>query len=129
MKRNNSIRREKILETLRTTKMHPTAEWVYEQVKMDIPDLSLGTVYRNLKILAEEDRVRVIHSDEGKDHFDGFVEPHHHLICRKCGKVLDYHADENLDLLEQIQEETGFVADSEGIKITGLCENCLRSKS
>ena len=124
MKRNVSHRREKILEALRKTKMHPTAEWVYEQVKGTIPDLSLGTVYRNLRILGEEGLLRVIHSDEGKDHFDGDINPHHHLLCEECGRVFDYFSEANVNLIEDIEKNTGFIVKRDGLKLSGVCCEC-----
>lgn len=124
MKRNSSIRRQKILEAVQSAHSHPTAEWVYDRVKQEIQDLSLGTVYRNLKILAEEGLVRVIHSSDGKDHFDGQVEPHHHLICEQCGKIMDYHSPQRFRFLEAVEKKTGFTISSSGLRLTGLCKEC-----
>ncbi|MDX9754723.1 MAG: transcriptional repressor [bacterium] len=124
MKRNSSIRREKIAEALGRTRSHPTAEWIYDQVKQEIPDLSLGTVYRNLKILVEEGRARVIHAEDGKDHFDAHVEAHHHLICKQCGKVVDYYTSEETGLAQRIETDTGFLIDSDGLKLSGFCKDC-----
>ena len=84
-----SPKREAILQCLRSTTCHPSAEWVYSQLKPQIPDLSLATVYRNLARFRSEGAVQVIGSVNGEDRYDGNVVPHGHFICRACGAVLD----------------------------------------
>ena len=78
-----SRQREAIKEFLMSRKDHPTAEVVYEYVSKDFPNISLGTVYRNLSFLV----------DDGSVHFDGNVEPHYHFQCVECGSVIDLDFD------------------------------------
>ena len=84
-----SPKREAILQCLRSTKCHPSAEWVYTQLKPQIPDLSLATVYRNLNYLADHGEIRRITVSDSKDRFDPTLVPHEHAICRVCGKMRD----------------------------------------
>ena len=77
-----SPKREAILKCLRSTTCHPSAEWVYTQLKPQIPDLSLATVYRNLARFRSESTVQVIGCVDGEDRYDGNVAPHGHFICR-----------------------------------------------
>ena len=85
----HSPKREAILECLRSTICHPSAEWVYAQLKPRIPDLSLATVYRNLARFRAEGAVQVIGCVDGEDRYDGNTALHGHFICRTCGAVID----------------------------------------
>ena len=77
-----------ILNTLQETTVHPTADWVYARLKPRYPDLSLGTVYRNLKKFCETGKAVSVGVINGQEHFDARVEPHAHLVCKHCGAVL-----------------------------------------
>ena len=85
----HSPKREAILQCLRSTTCHPSAEWVYSQLKPRIPDLSLATVYRNLARFRAEGAVQVIGCVDGEDRYDGDTAPHGHFVCRTCGAVID----------------------------------------
>ena len=84
----HSLKRDAILECIRQTDCHPSAEWVYQQLKPRIPDLSLGTVYRNIALFREEGLIRCIESEDG-NRLDGDLSPHAHFCCRVCHRVLD----------------------------------------
>ena len=88
-KQNFSRKRQAILEALRSTKIHPTAEWVHQTLKNDYPDLSLGTVYRNLAQFKEEGIILSMGVINGQERFDANVSPHSHFICNCCGAVID----------------------------------------
>jgi Fur family peroxide stress response transcriptional regulator len=87
--RKHSAKRDAILATLKSTEIHPGARWVYEGLKDRIPGLSLGTVYRNLGLFREEGTALSLGTVKGEERFDGVTEPHPHLICSRCGAVLD----------------------------------------
>ncbi|MDR2630797.1 MAG: transcriptional repressor [Spirochaetaceae bacterium] len=89
VERKHSKKRDAILEMIRSTASHPGAQWVYEQLKPVIPDLSLGTVYRNINFFREEGLVVSLGVVNGEERFDGDVRPHPHLVCRRCGRVVD----------------------------------------
>ena len=109
-----SPKRDAILQCLRSTTCHPSAEWVYSQLKPTIPDLSLATVYRNLARFRAEGAVQVIGCVDGEDRYDGDTAPHGHFICRTCGSVID---------LPAVGE-----ADSCGVVFYGRCNGCLAEK-
>ena len=88
-----SRQREAIKEFLMSRKDHPTAEVVYEFVSKDFPNISLGTVYRNLSFLVDNGMAIKVPCEDGSVHFDGNVEPHYHFQCMECGSVLDLDFD------------------------------------
>lgn len=122
---NFSRKRAAILAVLQNTKLHPTAEWVYAQLKPEYPDLSLGTVYRNLNRLREKGQAASLGTVGGRERFDGDVSPHAHLVCEKCGAVLDVPArmPEAADF-RCIAEETGCRVRSASLAFRGLCPDC-----
>lgn len=85
--------RAKILEYLRSVNTHPTAEIIYQEVKKHLPNITLATVYRNLKKLEELEKVLKIDVN-GVYHFDADTCQHQHCICQKCGKITDLHKEE-----------------------------------
>ena len=96
-----SRQRESIKEFLMTRKDHPTADVVYENMKKIYPNISLGTVYRNLSLLSEIGEIQKLSNFGGADHFDGCVEPHCHFMCTTCGDVLDLETEGMDDLIEK----------------------------
>lgn len=84
-----SRQREAIKAYLTTTKEHPTADTVYMSIRETHPNISLGTVYRNLNLLAEQGEILKINCQDGCDRFDGNPMLHYHFLCKGCGRVLD----------------------------------------
>ena len=123
-KNRQSKHRERILELLRSTDTHPTADWVYDQLKKEYPQLSLGTVYRNLTILLEMGLAKKIHFGSTYDRFEAKTEPHYHLICESCGKIHDFNMPIANDLITQATELTGFTIHHHKLEFFGLCEDC-----
>lgn len=117
----HSPKREAILQCLRSTTCHPSAEWVYTQLKPRIPDLSLATVYRNLARFRSEGSVQVIGCVDGEDRYDGNIMPHGHFICRTCGAVID------LPPLSVEAPDLSMVGREESHSVTfyGKCNCCL----
>ncbi|MFN3344347.1 MAG: transcriptional repressor [Chloroherpetonaceae bacterium] len=105
-----SRQREEILRVVRETESHPTADWVYEQVRKTLPHVSLGTVYRNLNLLADEGLVQRVILDDGVVRFDGNTHHHHHFICTKTGKIYDVALPIDSEILAQFNAQTGFKA-------------------
>ena len=85
----NFRKRNAILSCLRQTNVHPSAEWVYAQLKSEYPDISLGTVYRNLALFKDQGQITSLGTVNGVERFDGNTDPHVHFVCRGCGAVLD----------------------------------------
>ena len=117
-----SKQRDAVLQALCSTKTHPTADAVYEEVRKTIPNISLGTVYRNLNSLCENgDAGRL---DVGLNHsrFDGNVMPHNHFVCRQCHRVTDVEdeydksLDDNADFGGKVEYHT--------LTFYGVCDIC-----
>ena len=126
--RNYSKKREVILDKVLGTKCHPTADWIYESLKQDYPDLSLATVYRNLKLFKSEGRIASFVGMVGQERFDGNIEPHGHFVCRGCNLIAD------IPLSEYRADDFAFPKEIEGAKIErfdvslyGLCKICVPS--
>jgi len=119
-----SRQRNRILELLRSTGSHPTADWLYERLKKEFPNLSLGTVYRNLSFLIEQGDVKKIHFGSTFDRFEANVHPHYHLICESCGKILDFEMPIYHDLNEQAKQLTNFKISHHKLEFFGLCQEC-----
>ncbi len=120
--KNYSKQREAILEVLRCTDTHPTANWIYEKVRETIPNISLGTVYRNLSQLAESGEILSLHVADGFEHFDYVTAPHAHLHCKKCGEIIDATL-ENAPLTK-LSENLGFTPQNTIYVVYGICKNC-----
>ena len=121
----HSKNREAILECLKTTKSHPTAEWIYERLKPQYPNLSLGTVYRNLTQLKEAGMIRTLGTIAGQERFDADITCHHHIVCSRCGLVQDLDSDSRTQqMLSELSVMTD--ADIREIQFIGLCSECKR---
>lgn len=120
-----SRQREAIKEYLSQTKEHPTADTIYMNIREIYPNISLGTIYRNLNLLAEKGEIIKINGMNGSDHFDANTIPHYHFLCNECQKILDLEM-ESIDHINNIAGE-GFSGKIEG-HITyfyGTCPECL----
>ena len=120
-----SKKREAILEAIRSTDTHPTADWVYQTLKPTHPDLSLGTVYRNLNFFREQGTIRCVGVVKGQERFDANTNPHTHFVCDGCGAVIDLHeipADTELD--RQVQDRYGLKVDGHELIFHGVCKKC-----
>ncbi|HCM27829.1 MAG: transcriptional repressor [Treponema sp. GWB1_62_6] len=124
-----SRQRERILDTLRRTDSHPTAAWIYDELKRDFPDLSLGTVYRNLNILHDQGLVRVLQSGSTFDRFDADTSVHYHFVCQACGKVEDVAFPLPHDLDERASAMLGRVVTGHRLDFFGLCNPCSSAES
>ena len=124
-KRKNSRKRQAILEALCATKEHPTAEMLYQQLKADYPELSLGTVCRNLGVLAEEGLAVSVCRVAGQERYDADTAPHAHFVCRRCRKVMDMELPRAVrDSCRELDREYGFAAEECSLTIRGLCSSC-----
>ena len=120
-----SKNREAILACLRGTKTHPTADWIYAQLKPDCPELSLATVYRNLNALKEQGKIRSVGIVNGQERFDAMTQPHPHAVCARCGAVIDLSGvPVPRELIDAVQAETGFSIREAVLQFTGLCPEC-----
>lgn len=93
MANNFSLQRETVYEVLRSTKSHPSADWVYARCREKLPGIGLATVYRNLEALVEQGRAIKINVAQGKDRYDADTSPHSHIVCPVCGRICDCETD------------------------------------
>lgn len=122
-------KRDAILDYLRQTKAHPSAETVFTDLKTQIPDLAMGTVYRNLTYFKEQGLVSVIATVSGVERFDANTHPHVHFICSDCDAVIDLDNMQVPNSLRSAAAECcGGRADICQLSFTGLCRNCLSNE-
>lgn len=120
-----SKKREAILSAIRGTSCHPSAEWVYQQLRPLHPDLSLGTVYRNLTFFRERGLVQSVGVVRGQERFDAVTAPHSHFVCNCCGTVLDLPDICPEGGLEQaVSTQYGFAVERCELTFYGLCPSC-----
>ena len=123
-------KREAILQYLRDTTTHPSAEMVFHQLKPQIPDLSLGTVYRNLNLFKEQGLIVSLGTVKGVERFDGETTPHVHYICEGCGCVLDLKGIAvPQELQSAVAEATGGEVTGCQLTFTGVCMECLNKNT
>ena len=122
-----SRQRESIKEYLNSSCEHPTADTVYLHVKEEYPNISLGTVYRNLNLLADLGEAIKITTPNGGDRFDGRIAPHYHFCCTSCGKVEDLDLEELTFVNEAAEKNFDGVIESHSMMFYGTCKECLKT--
>ena len=127
--KKHSRKRDAILRCLRETTEHPSAEQIYARLKPEIPDLSLGTVYRNLAAFKREGMAISVGTVCSQERFDGNLTPHDHFVCSRCGAVLD------LDITTLPENASAQVCRRLGVQVSGyrlnyygLCSKCAEDK-
>lgn len=123
-----SKQRELILQTVRENPVHPTADFVYHFLKKEHPNLSLGTVYRNLNLLSENGDIKKICIPNARDRFDGRMDRHYHMVCRECAQVLDVELNCLEHLEREVFDKTSFVVNGYDLIIYGVC-NCCKQET
>ena len=123
-----SRQRESIKASLMSRKDHPTADAVYASIREEFPNISLGTVYRNLNLLVELGEAQKLAFGDGKDHFDAYTSLHYHFVCRDCGQVYDMELDEMADLNTSVQAAAPGKIDSHSILFYGRCYSCMEKE-
>lgn len=122
---NYSRQREAILTCLRNRYDHPSAEMVYESVRQEFQNVSLGTVYRNLTLLCETGDIVKVTSVDGHDRFDFNTLPHCHFVCRKCSSASDIPADMKKTVcMDELSDMPGNV-ERTVLLFYGICNSCL----
>lgn len=121
-----SKKRAAILDAIRQTDCHPSAEWVYQTLKPLHPDLSLGTVYRNLIFFQNTGALQSVGVVKGQERFDANITPHSHFVCSCCGAVIDLDQiglDSEID--RKICEQYGFTVNRHELTFYGTCHTCM----
>lgn len=121
-----SKQRETVLEILRSTKKHPTASVIYERAKESIPNISLGTVYRNLAELTRNGTILAFKAADGSEHYDATVAPHPHLCCEACRQIVDLEIPFVEEFVTKSAAHTGAALTGHHIVFYGQCTDCLK---
>lgn len=119
-----SHKRDSILTLLQSVKSHPTAEWIYLELKEEIPELSLATVYRNLEQLADMGIIQKIEGEDKTTHFDGNADPHFHLSCTGCKRIFDIPHEFIAIPVDGIINEAPFEVTDYIVHFRGICPDC-----
>ena len=118
-----SKQKQAVLRVVNGTTSHPTAKWIYEEVRQEIPDISLGTVYRNLKLLKREGKILELDfTTLGR--FDGNIYNHYHFRCERCGGMFDVDGPVDRLMDDRIAQKTGFNITHHRLEFRGLCKDC-----
>jgi Fur family peroxide stress response transcriptional regulator len=128
-KLRHSKQRDAILHYLQGTTLHPTADTIYQQLRsqQEMENISLGTVYRNLKVLEEQGLVVRVVTPQNTERYDAHVSPHPHFVCTQCGAVYDLPTH-LLDVVRQdALTETTHQCTSIHLTCSGLCSNCCKN--
>ena len=123
LRTRDTKQRRVVFETIQGTLSHPTADWIFERVRMTIPKISLGTVYRNLSVLKDGGMVREIYGSDRRAHYDANTHQHAHFICSACGSIGDVHNLPELDV-RAIKELVGCEVTEQRVEFTGVCAGC-----
>ncbi len=121
-----SKQRDALLTLLKSTRSHPSADWLYTELKKEFPNISLGTVYRNLALLADNGSILKIATSSQKEHFDGFTNPHYHFVCNACDSIYDVELDNTGFLDKSVEQELGAEVDSHSLVFYGVCSECKK---
>ena len=123
-KYKRSKQRERIYSLVCSTDTHPTANWIYDELRKDFNNLSMGTVYRNINILIDQKKVQRLEAGSSFDRFDGNVETHYHFICEDCGKIEDLPHEVCSELNTVVNLKTDFQAEKHRLDFYGVCTSC-----
>lgn len=129
-----SKQRSVVMEIMKNTYDHPTAEEVYKEAQKVFPGIGIATVYRNLNQLADMGEIKRISLGNGNDRFDGHLEDHYHMVCKCCGRLQDLRPPkEKMDELNQLANEVfGLKASNKAELSTtimeGVCDNCRKAR-
>ena len=123
-----STQRDTILRVVKNTSSHPGADWVYEQVRKEIPNISMGTVYRNLRLLAQSGEIRQLDIAGSLSRFDGNSDNHYHFRCEKCGRLFDLDEPVDRSIEDRVARKTGFKVTTHHLELIGLCPDCQEPK-
>jgi Fur family peroxide stress response transcriptional regulator len=122
--RRMTKQRRAILKALRDTQSHPDAYWIYDNVRQQIPNISLGTIYRSLKVLCEMGFVQELTYGDQHSRYDGNVSNHGHATCILCGRIADVNMPLNGDASRYAECETGFEITALRVEFQGICPAC-----
>lgn len=116
--------RHAILEFLLSSMSHPTADEIYKSLEGKFPNMSVATVYNNLRVFKEAGLIRELTYGDASSRFDANMTDHYHVICRECGKITDFDYPPLIDVEREAAKRTGFRVESHRMEIYGICKDC-----
>lgn len=129
MNKRNTLQRSLVLASVQALANHPTADEVYENIHHSYPNISKGTVYRNLNSLAEDRCIKKISMSNAADRFDHKTAAHYHIQCVSCGQFSDLTHPYLTRLDGEVAQESGYAMESHDIVFRGICPHCQHSKA
>jgi Fur family ferric uptake transcriptional regulator len=124
-----TTQRQIILEELGKVTSHPTANEVYDMVRKRLPRIGLGTVYRNLELMADTGVILKLEVGGTQKRFDATVTPHYHIRCSKCGKVDDVHIEVQQQINQRAQNASNYKILGHHIEFSGICHDCQKEEN
>lgn len=121
-----SRQREAVINALRATTEHPTADMLYTTLRAELPDISLATVYRNLSGLVAAGEA-ISFSVNGCEHFDARTQNHYHMVCKSCSRVVDMDIPYRAELDREAAERSGMTVENHFLMFCGVCNNCRKN--
>ena len=120
----NTLQRQIILDTVTSMKCHPTADEIYEEICKKYTSFSKATVYRNLKLLSGQNKIKHIEIPNGADCYDFTLSNHYHIRCKKCSKVFDM----DIPYINELDKDglSEFIIESHDIVFNGTCPDCIK---
>ena len=122
----HSTRRDVVLNLLRSTTSHPTAAWIYENARKQIPNISLGTVYRNLSDLQKNGDIIAITTGDGTVHYDARLTDHAHFYCANCHSVIDVFISKADEINAFAENQLDCTVSGQQLVLFGCCKNCKK---
>jgi Fur family peroxide stress response transcriptional regulator len=116
--------RHAILNYLYSSMSHPTADEIYKALEGTFPNMSVATVYNNLRVFKEAGLVKELTYGDASSRFDANMSDHYHVICRRCGKITDFDHPPLTSVEQKAAEATGFRVDSHRMEVYGVCPAC-----
>jgi len=124
MIRRATKQREAILKVLRNTRSHPTADQIYDAVRKEVPNISKGTVYRNLQVLREDGAISELNLNGTISRYEEKQSRHYHFRCERCRRVFDLDEPVDTEIENRVAERSGFKVSSHQTEFRGLCKDC-----
>jgi Fe2+ or Zn2+ uptake regulation protein len=124
MMRRKTRQRIVIMEVLKRVRTHPSADWIYDEVRKKIPHISKGTIYRNLKVLDEEGAILELNVDGVVRRYEIRQNNHYHFICEKCGRIFDLNEPVETGINAKFAKKTGFYITHHHLEFRGVCLDC-----
>ena len=124
MNHRNTLQRKIVLDTLRELKTHPTIDELHTKINENYPAVSKTTVYRNLRILAKDGKVRRVSLPDGLERYESEINPHYHFQCTICGSIFDVEIPCVSNLEDHVAQHYGFDVVGHDIAFRGICPKC-----